>query len=97
MLFFNIREDCFRFWENGAEKRAILEFERGARLGNVTIRNVHRHEERSSESALIRMSADTSIDRLVLDNIYQTTSDGVTVPALEINADIKKRIERDVM
>ena len=90
-------EDCFRYWEKGAENRAILEFEKDAICGSVVIRNVYRHETESSESALIRMTNETSIERLVLENIYQTTAEGVTVGGIEINADIKKRIDRDVM
>lgn len=90
-------EECFRYWENGAENRAILEFEKDAICGSVVIRNVYRHETQSSESALIRMSADTSIERLVMENINQTTAEGVTVRVIDIEAKIKKRIERDVM
>ena len=90
-------DGCFRYWEKGAENRAILEFEKDAICGSVVIRNVYRHETESSESALIRMTNETSIERLVLENIYQTTAEGVTVGGIEINADIKKRIDRDVM
>ncbi len=89
-------EGCFRYWEKGAENRAILEFELGAKCGNVVIKNVYRHESVSSESALIRMR-DTSIERLVLDNVYQTTAEGVTVRGIDIEAEIKERIERNVM
>lgn len=87
-------EDCFCMWEKGVDKRAIIQIEYGARFGDLEIRNVHRREEQPTEAALIKMSADTVIDRLVLDNISQSAADGVELAFLEIEAKIGELIEK---
>lgn len=90
-------EDCFRFWENGADRCPFICFDKGAICGNVTVRNVHRHQEISSESPLFFLAEDCSIDRLMLDNIHQTTGEGATAPLWKIRGKISTLIERDVM
>ena len=90
-------EDCFRFWENGADRCPFICFDKGAICGNVTVRNVHRHQEHSTESPLFFLAEDCSIDRLMLDNIHQTTSEGATAPLWKIRGKIGTLIERDVM
>ena len=90
-------EGCFRMWEKGADRCAFICFDKGAICGNVTVRNVHRHQEQSTESHLFRLSDDCSIDRLMLDNIHQTTAEGVTAPLWKIEGRVGTLIERDVM
>lgn len=90
-------EDCFRMWENGADRCAFICFEKGAICGNVTLRGVHRHQEVSSESPLFSLAADCSIERLLLDDIHQTTGEGATAPLWHIRGRIGTCIERDVM
>jgi hypothetical protein len=90
-------EDCFRFWENGADRCPFICFDKGAICGNVTVRNVHRHQEHSTESPLFFLAQDCSIDRLMLDNIHQTTGEGATAPLWKICGKIGTLIERDVM
>ncbi len=90
-------EGCFRMWENGADRCAFICFEKGAICGNVTVRNVHRHQEKSTESYLFSLSDDCSIDRLLLDNIHQTTGEGATAPLWRIRGKIGTLIERDVI
>ncbi|MBE6702719.1 MAG: hypothetical protein E7585_04835 [Ruminococcaceae bacterium] len=87
-------EDCFRYWEKNADKRAIIQFEGGARCGNVVIRDVYRHEEQGTDSALIKMSADTTVDRLVLENLHQTAAEGAALSFLEIDAEIGELVEK---
>ena len=90
-------DDCFRFWENGADRCPFICFDKGAICGNVTVRNVHRHQEHSTESPLFFLAQDCSIDRLMLDNIHQTTGEGATAPLWKIRGKINTLIERDVM
>ena len=86
-------EDCFRMWEKGVDKRAIIQFEYGPRCGNVVIRNIYRREEQATEAPLLKMSADTVIDRLVLDNLHQSAADGVTLSFIENEAQVERLIE----
>ena len=90
-------EDCFRMWENGADRCPFICFDKGALCGSVTVRNVHRHQEHSTESPLFFLAEDCSIDRLMLDNVHQTTGEGATAPLWKIRGKIGTCIERDVM
>ena len=80
-------------WEKGVDKRAIIQFEYGPRCGNVVIRNIYRREEQATEAPLLKMSADTVIDRLVLDNLHQSAADGVTLSFIENEAQVERLIE----
>jgi len=88
--------DCFTYWEGGAEKLPIICFEKGARFGNVIIRDVVRSENGTIISPLIRMDETVEIDRLVLENIHQSAPGGAETPALDIRGRINTLIERDV-
>ena len=84
-------------WENGADRCPFICFDKGALCGSVTVRNVHRHQEHSTESPLFFLAEDCSIDRLMLDNVHQTTGEGATAPLWKIRGKIGTLIERDVM
>ena len=89
-------EGCHLTWEDGADRDAFFFFGRDAVCGNVTIRNVHRHQSFSTESALFKFDSTCSIQKLILDNIDQTLDKGVTAPLwLNEGATIVKLIERD--
>ena len=87
-------EDCFRMWEKGVDKRAIIQFEFGARCGNVVIRDIYRREEQATEAPLLKLSEDTVIDRLVLDNLHQSAADGVELAFIENDAQVGELIEK---
>lgn len=89
-----LEEGCFRMWEKNVDRRAIIELELGARCGTMTIRDIYRREEQQTAAPLIRMSEDTVIDRLVLDNVAQSAADGVALSFLEIDAKIGALIEK---
>lgn len=90
-------EDCFRYWEQHADKNGFISFGRGAICGNVVIRNVYRHQEASTESVLFTMSSRASIERLYVENLHQTTAEGVTAPIWSIRGEVGTLIEHDVM
>jgi hypothetical protein len=90
-------EDCFRYWETNVDSRAIIQFEYGARCGNVVIRDIYRHEEQNTAAPLIKISSDTVIDRLVLENVYQSAEEGITLVGNEIEGNIQQLIKRDVI
>ncbi len=90
-------EDCFRMWEKNVDCRAIIEFESGARCGNVLIRDIYRREEQATAAPLLKISSDTVIDRLVLENISQSAADGVDLATIEIDGEVKELIKRDVI
>lgn len=87
-------EGCFRMWEKNADSRAIIQLESGARLGSVVMRGIHRREEQATAAPLLKISADTVIDRLVLENIYQSAADGITLATFEIDGEVKELIKR---
>lgn len=89
-----LTDDCFTYWEKGADTVPIIHFERGACCGNVIIRNVFRHQEKSTEGLLVSMTEDTSVERLVLENIYQTTAEGAMAPFCKIDARIGELIKK---
>lgn len=93
-----LSEECFRLWETHFERAAYIHFAREAHCGSITLRNIMRHEKQSTEAPLFRMDADTSIERLYLENIRQTLAEGATaVPMWDIRGPIKTLIEHDVM
>lgn len=88
-------EGCHLKWEGSAPTDAFFYFGRDAVCGNVTMRNIHRHQEKSTPSPLFRFSSSCSIDRLLLDNVHQTTAEGVSAPLWENSGTIRTLIERD--
>lgn len=90
-------EGCFRMWEKNVDCRAIIEFECGARCGNVLIRDIYRREEQATAAPLLKISSDTAIDRLMLENISQSAADGVDLATIEIDGEVKELIKRDVI
>ncbi|MBO4940089.1 MAG: hypothetical protein J6D30_03575 [Clostridia bacterium] len=89
-------EGCFRYWEEYADGDCILEFGRRAICGNVTIRNVRRHEIKTTNSALLCFRSSAHIQRLYLDNVHQTTEPNVTAPFWIQEGIIETLVERDV-
>ncbi|MBO5269755.1 MAG: hypothetical protein J6B77_03145 [Clostridia bacterium] len=86
---------CHLKWEKNADKNAFFLFGKGAICGNVTMRNIHRHQEKSTESSLFVFSTTCHIDRLILDNVIQTKAEGVTAPTWEKRGVIEQLILRD--
>lgn len=88
--------DCHLRWETNADANPFFYFGRDAVCGNVTLRNIHRHQEKSTLSPLFLFDPTCAIDRLLLDNVDQTVGEGATAP-LWVNkgATLKKIIERD--
>lgn len=92
-----LSDDCFTKGEATRDKCAFFFFGRGGtRCGNVTFRNIRRYQDHSTESPLFKFLGTCEIDRLVLDNVYQTTAEGVTAPLwVDEGAAIHQLIERD--
>ncbi|MBQ4086581.1 MAG: hypothetical protein IJC54_08465 [Clostridia bacterium] len=89
-------EGCHLTWEKHADEDAFLYFGTDAVCGSVTVRNVHRHQQQSTRSPLFRFKDSCHIDRLVLDNISQTTAPGADAPLWQDDgAEIRALIERD--
>lgn len=91
-----LSEDCFVYWEKDADKAPFICFELSARCGAVTLRDIYRHEKKSTLSPLLSIDGTVSIDRLCLENIYQTVSEGASAPYIVINGNIKKLIKNNV-
>ncbi|MBP3332962.1 MAG: hypothetical protein J6M35_02845 [Clostridia bacterium] len=92
-----LTEECFTFWEKGAiETLPVIWFEEGINVGNAILRDISRHETTDTKGALIQLDKGANIDRLIIDNVYQTTAPSVFAPKIINQASIKELIERDV-
>ena len=90
-------DDCCRLWEKNYDASPIFFFETKAICGNMTIRNVYRHESQASAGPLFKFVDTARIDRLYLQNLHQTTAPGVPLPPFWVNdGEIKEIIEYDV-
>ncbi len=90
-------ETCFRYWEkNAIAKQPIIWIETGIDAGNITIRDVTRHETADTVSALVKIDAGAVIARLVAENISQTTAPGVNAPSWCNDGTIGELIIRSV-
>ncbi len=81
---------CHLKWEKSADKHAFFCLGRGAVCGNMTFRNIHRHQEKSTQSPLFSFADSCTVERLLLDNVVQTLGEGATAPLWEQNGTIKK-------
>lgn len=89
-------EDAFRYWDTSNPKLPIVWIETGIHAGNITLRDVTRHEKESSQGLLVQIDEGAIIDRLVLENIHQTVAPGATVPFMVNDATINTLIQRDI-
>lgn len=74
----------------------IVWIETGIHAGNITLRDISRHEKISSDSHLVKIDQGAEIDCLILDNIHQTAAPGVSVPYMINDATVRRLILRDV-
>ena len=70
--------------------------EKGIEAGNITLRDISRHETTDTIGALVKIDATAKIRRLVLDNITQVCGEGVCAPCLVNEGDIEELIESNV-
>lgn len=90
-------EGCFRLWEKECYRGPIVWFERGITVGNATLRDITRHEcSTASCGHLIKIDKGVKIDRLTVENVYQTNAEGVDAPVWYNEAEIEEYIERNV-
>lgn len=89
-------EDCFRYWDKSNHKLPIIWIETGIKAGSITLRDVSRHEKFSNEGLLVQIDKGAEIDRLLIENIHQTTAPGVTAPFFFNEATVRQLIQRDI-
>lgn len=89
-------EGCFTYWEHEAPKAPIIWLEKGICCGRVTLRDISRHETKDTAAYLVQLDKGAVIDRLLAENITQTTDPGVTAPMWFDEAAVTTRILRDV-
>jgi len=88
-------DDCFTYWEGGAiEKLPVVWIETGICAGNITLRDISRHETAKTEGPLVQIDKGAKIRRLTAENICQTTAAGVAAPMWVDEGDIEERIIR---
>jgi len=86
---------CYKKWEKNADRAAFFYFGKDAVCGNVTMRNIHRHQDQSTESIMFKFDDTCEIDRLLLDNVIQTVKEGVIAPLWKNEGKIHNLVERD--
>ncbi len=88
-------EGCHLKWEGNADSDAFFYFGQEAKCGNVILRNIHRYQKNSTESPLFKFDTTCRIERLLLDNVCQTTAEGVSAPLWDNEGEICELIKRD--
>ena len=92
-----LTEDCFRLWEKDAiETLPVIWFFNDINITNLTIKNVYRSEDVKTDTSLIKIEKEVTIDRLVLDNIYQRVPDGSNSKLLEFDGKINTLLKSNV-
>lgn len=92
-----LSDDCFTFWETECPTAPIIWFAEGVNVGSAVIRDVIRHEKSTVYSThLIQLDKGVNIDRLLIENVYQTNAEGVNAPVLLNEANISEYIEHNV-
>ena len=92
-----LTEDCFTYWEKECYRGPVIWFEKNINVGRCVIRDVTRHEESKVTCGyLIQLDKNATIDRLLIENVYQTNAEGVEAPVFFNEATIGQYIERDV-
>lgn len=87
-------ESCFTYWEKGAiEKCPIIWIEKGIKAGNLTLRDISRHETAPTHAPLVQIDRTAEIRRLVAENITQTTAPDVTAPVWINEATVGQLLE----
>ena len=91
----HLPDSCFRYWdENCVEKLSVVWVEKGVCIGSLNLRDIFRHETTHTEGYLVQLDEGAVIDRLVADNIWQTTAEGVNAPMWFNKADVRQLVER---
>lgn len=89
-------EEAFRYWDDNNDELPIVWIETGICAGNITLRDITRHEKTSTRSALLQIDRGANIQRLVLENIHQTTAEGAQAPFILNEATTAQTIARAV-
>lgn len=99
----HLPDGCFKWWDlnpiygiNCIKQEPIIWVEKGCCLGNLTIRDVTRHEIADTEVPIIQLDQTAEIRRLVMQNISQTAEEGINLRFIDNNATIGTLIERDI-
>lgn len=89
-------ESCFRYWEGDNHILPILWIETGIRAGSITLRDISRHESHATEGYLVQIDKDAVINRLVMDNIYQTAEERLDIPFIKNEGTVDRLIQHDI-
>lgn len=93
------QKGCFRDREGYIRyisRCPIVWIETGIHAGRITLRDITRHERISSRAHLLQIDKGAVIDRLIIDNVCQTTDPGVEAPYIVNEATVRCLIQRDV-
>lgn len=94
-----LTEDCFCYWEGGGAaiaKLPVVWIEKGIVAGNITLRDISRHEKANTVGALVQIDATAKIRRLVAENVCQTADEGINAPCWINDGDVEILIENNI-
>ena len=89
-------EDGFRYWDKHNNRLPIVWIETGIEAGNITLRDITRHEKHNTQGYLVQIDKGARIERLVMENIHQSTDPDVSAPFVLNEATAGRLIQRDV-
>lgn len=91
-----LSEDCFCMWEKNAIEKLPLVWLSGVKIGNLTMRDISRHETAPTRGPLVQIDPGVNIHRLVMENIFQTTAPEVEAPCLVNEGTVTRCYESNV-
>lgn len=94
----SLRPDQFCYWEKHNKELPVIWIENGIKAGNITLRDISRYEKAiDTEGYLVQIDKGAVIDRLTVENVFQTNAVGVNAPVWLNEAEIGEMTEKNVI
>ncbi|MBO5215761.1 MAG: hypothetical protein J6B79_06195 [Clostridia bacterium] len=88
---------CFTLWEEGAiETLPVIWLFNDINIGKIAFKNIYRYESVKTNTSLLKIEKDVTVDTLLLDNVRQTLTEGSDGKLLELNGTIKNLVKVNV-
>ena len=88
---------CFTLWEEGAiETLPVIWLFNDINIGKIAFKNIYRYESVKTNTSLLKIEKEVTVDTLLLDNVRQTLTEGSDGKLLELNGTIKNLIKVNV-
>ena len=88
---------CFTLWEEGAiETLPVIWLFNDINIGKIAFKNIYRYESVKTNTSLLKIEKEVTVDTLLLDNVRQTLTEGSDGKLLELNGTIKNLVKVNV-